>query len=95
MFISGAWRDKKEGRILLDEVNHQQRNTPYRDLPGQVSRGHPVSRQRPGYPADLLRLPGRALAAYPHLTAVIEGVPFKDGCRVDDNTDVTQVQDAA
>jgi len=35
------------------------------------------------------------LAAYPHLTAVIEGVPFKDGCRVDDNTDVTQVQDAA
>jgi len=28
MLISGVWRGKKEGRILLDEVNHQIRNTP-------------------------------------------------------------------
>ncbi|MGG6238344.1 hypothetical protein ACQ4N7_06850 [Nodosilinea sp. AN01ver1] len=30
-----------------------------------------------------------------HLADVIEGVPFKDGYRADDNTDVTQMQDAA
>jgi hypothetical protein len=28
MFISGVWREKKEGRILLDEAKHQTRNTP-------------------------------------------------------------------
>jgi dTDP-4-dehydrorhamnose 3,5-epimerase-like enzyme len=28
MLISGVWREKKEGRILLDRANHQTRNTP-------------------------------------------------------------------
>ena len=28
MLISGVWRGKKEGRILLDNANHQIRNTP-------------------------------------------------------------------
>ncbi len=28
MLISGVWREKKEGRILLDKAKHQTRNTP-------------------------------------------------------------------
>jgi hypothetical protein len=28
MLISGVWREKKEGRILLDKGKHQTRNTP-------------------------------------------------------------------
>ena len=35
------------------------------------------------------------IRGFKYLADVIEGVPFKDGCRADDNTDLTQQQDAA
>jgi hypothetical protein len=35
------------------------------------------------------------IRGFKHLADVIEGVPFNDGYPVDDNTDVTQMQDAA
>jgi len=35
------------------------------------------------------------IRGFKHLAEVLEGVPFKDGYRVDDTTDVTQMQDAA
>ena len=35
------------------------------------------------------------IRGFKYLAHVIEGVPFKDGCRVDDNTELTQQQDAA
>jgi transposase-like protein len=35
------------------------------------------------------------IRGFKYLADVIEGVPFKDGCRVDDNTELTQQQDAA
>jgi putative transposase len=35
------------------------------------------------------------IRGFKHLADVIEGVPFNDGYRMDDNPDVTQMQDAA
>lgn len=35
------------------------------------------------------------IRGFKYLADVIEGVPFKHGCRVNDNTDMTQMQDAA
>ena len=35
------------------------------------------------------------IRGFKHLADVIEGVPFKDGYRIDDNTNLTQMQDAA
>jgi putative transposase len=35
------------------------------------------------------------IRGFKYLADVIEGVPFKDGCRADDNNDLTQMQDAA
>ena len=35
------------------------------------------------------------IRGFKYLADVIEGVPFKDGSRVDDNTNLTQMQDAA
>ena len=35
------------------------------------------------------------IRGFKHLADVIEGIPFKDGYRTDDNPDVTQMQDAA
>ncbi len=35
------------------------------------------------------------IRGFKYLADVIEGVPFKDGYRTDDNTDMTQMQDAA
>lgn len=35
------------------------------------------------------------IRGFKHLADVIEGVPFKDGYRTDDNADMTQMQDAA
>ena len=35
------------------------------------------------------------IRGFKHLADVIEGIPFKDGYRMDDNPDVTQMQDAA
>jgi putative transposase len=43
----------------------------------------------------VLRRAGSEFEALKHLADVIEGVPFKDGYRTDDNTDLTQMQDAA
>ncbi len=35
------------------------------------------------------------IRGFKHLVDVIEGVPFNDGYRTDDSTDMTQMQDAA
>ena len=35
------------------------------------------------------------IRGFKHLADVIEGVPFNDGYRMDDNPDMTQMQDAA
>lgn len=35
------------------------------------------------------------IRGFKYLADVIEGVPFKDGCRADDSNDLTQMQDAA